>query len=337
MATTLEPLRPATLAQIADILRRARRVLAISHVSPDGDAIGSLLGFGWLMRGMWPARPPQTYQVCLALADPAPAQFRFLPGVADIVAEPPSWPWDVVVALDASDLPRLGGPFRPDEYGETPVIVLDHHVTNLYFGTLNYVDTAAAATSQIIVDLADALGVPLNREAATCLLTGLVTDTLSFRTSNVNARVMATAMRLMEAGANLAEINERAMNHKPLSTMRLWGLALADLKLRGQVLWTHITPAMRARVAAPENGDGGLVGYLINAPEAKISAVFSEKSDGRIDIGFRARPGYDVSGVAFSLGGGGHPQAAGCTIPGPLVAAEACVLSMLFKVAKAEG
>ena len=341
MTPTPQPPRPTALTQIADVLRPARRVLAFSHVAPDGDAIGSLLGFGWLLHEMWGrssevfgdfGTPP--YQVCLTLADPVPAQFRFLPGVADIVAVPPAGPWDVVVALDASDALRLGAPFRPATYGETPIIVLDHHVTNLQFGALNYVDIAAAATSQILVDLADALGAAINREAAICLLTGLLMDTLSFRTSNVNARVMSTAMRLMEAGANLAEITERAMNHKPLSAMRLWGLALSDLKLSGQVLWTHITPAMRAQVAAPENGDGGLVGHLINAPEAKVSAVFSEKQDGRVEIGLRARPGYDVSGVALSLGGGGHPQAAGCTVAGPLATVEARVLPMLLAASR---
>ncbi|MCX6029815.1 MAG: bifunctional oligoribonuclease/PAP phosphatase NrnA [Chloroflexi bacterium] len=354
MTTTPQPFRrTTTLAQVADILCDARRVLAISHVAPDGDAVGSLLGLGWVLRGMRPdtaARAPmpasggvgaasagwgETCQVCLALADPVPTQFRFLPGAADIVAEPPAGPWDAVVALDASDPLRLGKSFRPETYGKTPVIVLDHHVTNLYFGALNYVDIAAAATSQIVVGLADALGAPIGCEAAICLLTGLVMDTLSFRTSNVNTKVMSTAVRLMEAGANLAEITERAMNHKPLNTMRLWGLALADLRLlRGQVIWTHITQTMRRQVAAPDNGDSGLVGYLINAPEAKISAVFSETSDGRVEIGFRARPGYDVSGVALSLGGGGHPQAAGCTVPGPLITAEARVLPMLLAASR---
>ncbi|PKO23081.1 MAG: hypothetical protein CVU38_06005 [Chloroflexi bacterium HGW-Chloroflexi-1] len=320
------------LTDIAAILRRAQRVLAICHISPDGDAIGSLLGFGWLMHGRSGtagAGPTQERGITLACVDNVPTPYRSLPGATEIISDPPDWPWDVVVALDASDPQRLGGLFRPDRYGKTPIINLDHHVTNLRFGDLNYVDTQAAATAQIMVDLADALGVPIGREAATCLLTGLVTDTLSFRTSNVTAQVMATALRLMEAGANLAEITEQAMNYKPLSMMRLWGLALARVRLQGEIIWTDITGEMRAQAGAADDGDGGLTSFLIRAPEAKVSVVFSETPKGQVEIGFRARPGYNVSGVALSLGGGGHPQAAGCTISGSLAAAHTRVLPLL--------
>jgi phosphoesterase RecJ-like protein len=262
-----------------------------------------------------------------------PAQFQWLPGAADIVANPGIGPWDAVVGLDASDALRLGDAFRPREYGTTPTIVIDHHVTNLRFGTLNYVDAEAVATSQIVVDLAGALGAPIRREAATCLLTGLVTDTLGFRTSNVTPSVMTVAMRLMEAGASLAEVAERMLNHKPLSTLRLWGLALADLEIQGRVVWAEITQQMRRQVDAAANGDGGLVSQLINAPEAVVAAVFSETPEGKVEIGFRAKAGYDISQVALSLGGGGHPQASGCTVAGPLDAAKRRVLPLLFQVA----
>lgn len=300
-------------------------MLIVTHVAPDGDAIGSLLGVGWLLRS--------GRTLTLACADSVPVQLRSLPGAGEIVADPPAKTWDAVLALDASDTRRLGSPFRPAEYGSTPVINLDHHITNLFYGSLNYVDPSAAATAQIVVALHDAMGAPITREAAVCLLTGLVTDTLSFRTSNVTPSVMATAMRLMECGANLAEITERSLNHKPLNIMRLWGLTLSDLCLQGQVLWVRVTQDMRAKAGAPPDGDGSLVSYLINAPEAKVAAVFSEAVNGEIEIGIRARPGYDVSGLALSLGGGGHPQAAGCTIPGPLKAAEARVLPLLIAAA----
>ena len=312
------------LNEVAHVLRRSQRGLAICHVAPDGDAIGSLLGFGWVMAACGPG-----HVITLVCPDPIPAQFAFLPGAAEILSDPPRQAWDAVVSLDASDPRRLGKPFRPAEYGDAPVINLDHHVTNLNFGSLNYVDARAASTTQIVVDLADALAAPISQPAAICLLTGLVTDTLSFRTSNVTLQVMDTARRLMAAGANLAEIAERAMNHKPLGTMRLWGLALADLHLDGHVVWTHITQAMREAAHATEPGDGGLVGYLITAPEARISTVFTETGGGKVEIGFRARPGYDVSELALSLGGGGHPQAAGCTVDGPLAAVEQRVLPLL--------
>jgi len=325
----------STLTEITDLLRRGGRVLAISHVAPDGDAIGSLLGFGWVLRSADPVGFAQsTRKLTLACADPVPAQFQWLPGASEILSAPPAGPWDVVVGLDASDGARLGSPFRPADFGAAPIVIIDHHVTNHRFGTLNHVDPSAVATSQIVVDLADALGAPIGQEAATCLLTGLVMDTLGFRTSNVTPQVMAVAMRLMEAGANLAEITERALNHKPLSSLRLWGQALANVQINGRVVWATITQQMRDQVDAPLNGDGGLVSQLINAPEAVIAAVFSETAEGKIEISFRAKSGYDVSQIALSLGGGGHPQASGCTVAGPLKAAEAQVVPLLLNATR---
>jgi phosphoesterase RecJ-like protein len=321
------------LSEIAALLSHASRVLAICHIAPDGDAIGSLLGLGWLLRPPPPSEVERS--VTLACADGVPQQFAFLPGAGEILADPPSQPWDAVVAVDSSDERRLGACFRRDEYGDAPVVVLDHHVTNLDFGTLNYVDTAAASTAQVIVDLADALGVPIRCEAATCLLTGMVTDTLSFRTSNVTPNVLRVAARLMEAGAPLSEITERALNQKPLNIIRLWGLALANLRQEHHVVWTAISREMRAVANAPDTGDGGLASFLISAPEAKVAAVLSENPDGQVEVGLRARNGLDISELALSLGGGGHPQAAGCTIPGPLPAAETRVLPLLFALSDA--
>jgi phosphoesterase RecJ-like protein len=297
------------------------------HIAPDGDGIGSLLALGWLLKAL---PSDEERQVTLACADGVPVQFKFLPGSGEILSDPPSQPWDAIVALDSSDERRLGACYRPDEYGDAPVLVLDHHTTNLYFGTRNYVDPSAAATAQVMVDLADALRAPIGPEAATCLLAGLVTDTLSFRTSNVKPEVLDVAARLMEAGANLYEITDRALNQKPLNVMRLWGQALAGLRQERGVVWTLISHEMRAQVNAPDSGDGGLASFLISAPEAKVAAVLSENTDGQVEVGLRARNGLDVSRLALALGGGGHPQAAGCTIPGPLADAEARLLPLLF-------
>jgi phosphoesterase RecJ-like protein len=357
------------LTEIAALLRRARRILAVCHIVPDGDAVGSLLGLGWLLRRLPvqepgldsvrgagdPAGSPHIghgdfatasagHQVTLACADEIPAQLAFLPGISEIALIPlagprdcPSKGWDAVVTLDASDTERLGKAFPPGGYGAAPIINLDHHVTNLRFGNLNYVDTTAVATAQVVVSLADALGAPLTPEAAVCLLTGLVTDTIGFRTSNVTPQALATAIRLMNAGANLADITERTLNHKPLSMMRLWGSALDGLQIAHRVVWTKITQEMRSQAGAPESGESGLSSFLISAPEADIVAVFSERPDGRIEVSFRARPGYDVSSLALSLGGGGHPPASGCIVPGPLAAAEARVFPLLFALGQGDG
>ncbi len=303
-------------------------MLAICHTSPDGDAIGSLLGLGWVLRAL-----PQPPEVALACADAVPQQLTFLPGAGEIVSVRPAGPWDAVVALDASDADRLGDLFTPAGYGEAPVIVLDHHVTNLFFGTLNYVDTDAAATAQIVLDLADALPAPISYNAAVCLLTGLVTDTLSFRTSNVNARVLRAAARLTELGADISDIATRSLFTRPVALLRLWGAALSRVQLTAGVLWTEVSRAMREEAGLKGNNESGLSSQLINAAEARIAAVFSETDDGQVEVSLRARPGYDVATIALRLGGGGHPQAAGCTLKGTLAEVEAIVLPLLVATA----
>ncbi len=324
------PQTTATLRDIAALIERGRRIMVFTHIAPDGDAIGSLLGLGHLLRS-------RGKEVALIEADTIPPELQGLPGAAAISNTLPDGAWDLVIALDASDAPRLGPVFNAEAFDGTPVVVVDHHVTNLQFGAYNWVDSRAAATSQIIVHLADAWGVPINTDAAICLLTGLVTDTRGFRTSNVTVDVMTTAIRLMERGANLAVITERTLDYKPLASIRLWGPALADVHLEGSIVWTHVTQAMRAQTGAANGHDGGLVSFLLSAPEASIAAVFTEKADGRIDVGMRSRPGFDVAAVALSLGGGGHPQAAGCTVDGPLPAAEERVLAALREVKHSEG
>ena len=210
---------------------------------------------------------------------------------------------------------------------------MDHHVTNLRFGTLNYVDTTAAATAQIMVDLADALPTPISYNAALCLLTGIATDTLGLRTSNVTPQVMRTAVRLMDAGIDLSMLISRTLAARPINAMRLWGLALGDLHHDGRVVWTAVSNEMRARAGATEDGESGLVSFIVGAPEADIAAVFSETPEGDVNISLRSRPGFDVSQLALALGGGGHPQAAGCTIDGPLAAAQERVVPALIALA----
>ena len=166
-------------------------------------------------------------------------------------------------------------------------------------------------------------------------MTGLVTDTLGFRTPNVTAPVLGKAQRLMEVGANLADITQRALQTKPYTDIQLWSLALPTVKLEDGVIWAVIDQAIRAQAGSLDNTDAGLVSFLLSAEEAHISAVFREREDGRIELGFRAVPGYDVGTLAVNLGGGGHTLASGATIDGPLDAALARTLPLLKAAAQA--
>lgn len=304
-----------TIERIRALISAARHVQIVTHVDPDGDAIGSLLGLGWLLRA-------QGKEALLTCEDPVPANCAWLPGSESIApaARFAGIPHDLAISLDCSDVQRTGqlwgGTAGPPPI---PLVNIDHHITNTLFGSVNLVEPACVATAQLVLVLADALGWDLDQYAALCLLTGIVTDTRGLRTSNVDAAVLRAALRLTEAGASLAEITRRTLDQRPLSVVRLWGEAIECLRLEEGILWTEVTGEMLERWSPAEDGMTGLSNFLAGVQEACVIAVLVERNGGEtVDVGLRAAPGYDVSGVALRLGGGGHPQASGCTLKGDL-------------------
>jgi phosphoesterase RecJ-like protein len=308
------------VARIRAQLDIARRILLVTHVDPDGDAIGSLLGLGWLLRGLGK-------EVTLHCQDPVPEHYLWLPGSLDIVRNSgvpaPAQPhesaqpgrYELGISLDCSDPQRMGTALSPSLL---PLINIDHHVTNTRFGTVNWVEPGSVATAQMVLALADTSGWTLTQPAAVCLLTGIVTDTRGFRTSNVDALAMRSALRLVEAGAPLSSVVRQTLEQRPLTSVQLWGEAIGDLRLEDGILWTEVTRSLIQRWGAPDDASSGLINFLTGVREAKVIAVFTERGDGVIDVGLRSAPGYDVAQVALRLGGGGHPQASGCTLQGRL-------------------
>jgi phosphoesterase RecJ-like protein len=314
---------------VIDSIRHSTNPLLVSHVNPDGDAVGSLLGMGWILASLGK-------KITLALQDAVPAEHCSLPGADRIVGvEAVTDAYDLIICLDASSQDRMGKVYQPG-HKAIPLLVIDHHVTNTRFGTVNWVAPECAATCQMLVELADALAVPLNGPLAQCLLTGLVTDTLCFRTSNTTPAVLETAMRLMQGGANLNDITESMLDRRPYSVLRLWGMVLNDVQMEDGVIWVSISRAQFAASGGDNQDDGGLSSLLIRTVDAKISASFIEKIDETgqptVECSFRARRGFDISLVALALGGGGHPAASGCTVVGTLPAAIALVTPMLKAV-----
>ncbi len=275
----------------------------------------------------------------LSLADYVPSIYRSLPGAYSIVGPQSSATGiDTVIALDCSSLDRLGGAYGP-ALADLPLLVIDHHVTNDLFGSVNWVAPECAATSQMLLLLADALGAEIDRATAQCLLTGVVTDTLCFRTNNTTADVLAAGMRLLQAGANLTDITENILDQRSFGVVRLWGEVLDAAQLEGGVIWVTISEAQFAACGA-KGDDGSLSSLLIRTEGADISATFAEKlgeSGARaVECSFRARRGFDISAIAGALGGGGHPAAGGCTVLGTLDEAVARVVPLLKQAQMAQ-
>jgi len=313
--------KKANLKQASQLIQASQRPLLICHISPDGDAVGCLTGLGLALRQMG-------LQPILACSDPIPHRFHYVPAVESVVQEVND-PFDLIVSLDSSDPRRLGRFPQMPAFGRAPLLNIDHHLTNLNFGTVNLVDHHASSAAEVVLRLLEYMGLPIDADVATCLLTGIVTDTRGFRTSNVTIQVMEAALRLMKAGASLPYITHNGLDRRPTAVILLWRAALASLQIEDRVIWASIPLAMRRAVGYAGNGDAGLASFLISADDADVAAVFVEAEDGRIEVGLRAVPGFDVAQVALQLGGGGHVLAAGCTLPGPLEEAQAQMLTAL--------
>ena len=308
------------LNKIIQTLIEARRVLLISHVMPDGDTIGSTLGLAWALRCRGAG-------VRVACADSIPDELRFLPGSEEYQAKTRT-DEDVIVLLDCSDLGRAGSIYSADAFSSVPVINIDHHITNNQFGDINWTEQRSS-TAEIVYSLVSALHIPLDAAIATCLLTGVITDTRGFRTGNTNAETLRTALSLVEAGASLAQVSDAAFNHRSVHVLRLWGAAFVEAELSDGILWAEIPQELLTRTGAPLSASTGLVNFLSTVDQAYVAAVFRELETGATDVSLRSVPRIDVSQVASEFGGGGHPQASGCQVKGGLTQVRERVLGAL--------
>ncbi len=310
--------------QARQALERARRVAVATHITPDADAISSLIGLTHILRRLGKEAEP----FC---DDELPPRLRAIPH-AEEISRVARGSFDLLVSLDASDPARLGRAFA--EVREAPLLNIDHHITNTGFGTVNWVDPSAVATAEMVLWLADDLGVPLDRDLASVLLAGILGDTMGLRTPNVTPQVLREVIRLMEAGASLPALVDVLFNRRSFAAIRLFGQALTGVRLEDGVIWTVVTREMRQTSGLGSANDLSLSSFLISAEEARIAAVFTERDDGKVEVSMRARPGYDVARVALAFGGGGHPPAAGCLVPGPLEEVIPPILSALKAAAR---
>lgn len=308
------------LSALIERLQQAQHILLITHVSPDSDAIGSALGMAHVLRSLGKRATP-------ACADAIRDRFEMLPGHADMVTRAGGG-FDLVVALDCGDEARLGSVWANLPDPKPFLINADHHISNTRFGQINWVDPAAASTAEMILHIADELGVALNQDIATCLLYGIVGDTLGFRTPNTTPRQLQYAERCMAAGASLYDSIDQQFNRRSQALVCLWGKAINVMKIKDRIAYTAITKAMRDACGMGMS-DLNLSSFLVSINEVDRSAVLVEKDDGQVDISLRAKRGFNVSKAAVALGGGGHALAAGATIDGPLDAAAKQVLQAL--------
>lgn len=313
---------------IADALHGKRHALLITHVNPDGDAVGSLAGLGLALetRGL---------RVTLLTPTPRPAFVANVPtadrirSFTDDPALPPDV--DIVILVDTGDVRRIAGIWEEarDYLLARPMMVIDHHVTNTGEGIVNYVDPSRSSTCELIFELLRAWEAPISPEIATCLLFGIITDTQSFRTSNTTPSALRAAADLLECGGDQAGIVTDVYASGSVTSARLLGQALQVMAHDEQIVWTHVSQAMYQATGADDDASADVTDYLSALGGFRASALFKERRDGAVKVSLRSAPPVDVSIVAQQFGGGGHRQAAGCTIEAPLAEAQELVLTAL--------
>ncbi|QKG84558.1 bifunctional oligoribonuclease/PAP phosphatase NrnA [Kroppenstedtia pulmonis] len=290
------------------------RFLVISHLHPDGDAIGSTLAVGYVLKKLGK-------EVVMVNESPVPRKFLFLPGAGEIKSSEALLSEDVLfssaIAVDCADEERMGTAKNLLEPSAT-LLNIDHHSTNNRFGTVNLVLPDAAATAEILCQWSDELGVKWDRDLATCLYTGLLTDTGGFRYSNTTPLVMELASRLLRCGVDNHGIADRALETLSRGQVELIRQALATLSFSndGLISWMWLTQDDYRMTGAGEEDLDGIVNYARNVEGVDVGILFRETQTGEIKVSLRSREQVDVGALAQLFGGGGHARAAGCTLKG---------------------
>ena len=309
------------LAAVLDAIQQRERFLLTSHCRPDGDAVGSLLALWMILKEMGKRADMQ-------LCDRVPLIYRTLPCAEQIrhattLAE--GLQPDAVLLLECDSVERSRLQGVEDEF----LINIDHHTSGNPFARVNWIDTDASAVAEMVYRLAVAANVCVTAPMATCLYTALLSDTGSFCYEGTCAGTFALAKELVELGANPSRIAEDLYFSNPLSKMQLLGAALTTLQCEGRVASLWVAQDDMARLGASEEDCLGIVNYAIGISGVEVAVFLREMPDGRVRVSLRSKSNVRVAQVAEQFGGGGHENASGCTLDGPLDSAMERVLAEL--------
>jgi phosphoesterase RecJ-like protein len=306
----------AITGAINERLGKSNYVVIASHIRPDGDAIGSLLGLGLALRDAGKS-------VQMVLVDGVAASFRHLEG-SELIVKAPTGEHDTFITVDAADFKRVGKAF--ENFGQ-PDINIDHHKTNEKFGKLNLIEAEEVATAAILARYLPQWGYKITKAIAAALLTGIVTDTLGFRTSSTNPSALRLSAMLMETGVDMTDLYMKALVKKTFPAARYWGAGLSHLEQKNGIVWATLTLDDRKKSGYGGNDDADLINMISAIEGNKVGMIFVEQSDNHVKVSWRAlESGIDVSPVAKHFSGGGHAAAAGADIAGALNEVQPLVL-----------
>ncbi len=326
-----------SITEFRAALDRVEQIIVTTHVNPDGDAVGSVLGMRSILEQLG-------RQAEVVLNDPIPPKYRFLidrpvrlvgdPGLDELLKDNSSL---MIVCLDVSERERIGSvlDWYENGAGTDPVIVnIDHHISNDGFGDIVIIDSERSSAAELVLEIADSLGVELTSQAADQLYAGVLTDTGCFQYSNTNVASLRAAGDLVEAGAVPSRVADRIYHRRSLYFYRLLGFLLRsmELHLEDRVCVMSL-PAENAQALWPggEMDTEGIVDYTIQMADVAVGIFIREADAGTCRASLRSRGGVNVQEVTEPLGGGGHASAAGCTLEGTLEETRARLLAEVEK------
>lgn len=294
---------------VAEITRNSS-FLITTHENPDGDAIGSTLALANYLQRLGK-------DVTIYCCDPLPEIYAFLPLADRMVSRIPPRTYDVCFVLDVGEFRRAGAEIAAFS-GIGSFINIDHHLTCEEFGAINLVEARAAATGVLVYRIIKASGYTVDYATALCIYTAVITDTGSFRYSNADQEAFTIAGEMVAAGVNAWDIAEKLYESQPRQRLELLALALATLTVspRGDFASVHVTLDMYAKTGTNAELTDGFVNYPRSIRGVEVAVFFRELQPGLFKVGFRSKGKVDVSVLAAAFGGGGHHNAAGCTVAG---------------------
>ena len=309
------------LSQVVELIESKRRFAITSHIRPDGDALGSSIGLYWLLRAL--DKDPE-----VIMRDPVPHSYEKLPGVQHVRVTPAiDREYDAVFVIECSDITRPG----LVDLEKQLVVNIDHHSTTSMFGAINWIDATASAVGEMIYNLCKAIGVRPTKEIAECVYTALITDTGSFHYSNTTARTFKVASELVSAGVKPAKISQAVFNNYPWGKIELQSRVLSTARrdASGRVAWLRQTQAMLDETGASDEDADGFVNYPLSCGEVEAVAFLKECAPGVYRTSLRSKGDINVARIAEKFGGGGHRNAAGCTLHGDWDEAESIIVGLL--------
>jgi phosphoesterase RecJ-like protein len=317
--------------QIIQHIKDGQHILIASHAEPDGDSVGSLVALGLALAKL-------DKKITMYNPSPIPAVYRFLPGAGRIVRQIKNVDtYDLALVLDCGDLVRIGE--TSAEVGKIPVLInIDHHVSNTGFGHIQFIDTSACATAEIVYRLINALQIPFDKAIATSIYTGILTDTGSFRFSNTNQAAFAISKAMTDAGVEPHNVAQHVFGTYSLGRIKLLNMALNSIEIsdNGKLSLMTVTRSMLNTTGTSTEDLDGMINYARRIEDVKIATLIHEIKNSagkfanmnRYHVSLRSDSSVDVAKIAGKFGGGGHASAAGFQIESTLVALKTKIIDL---------